>query len=123
MERSYFSWKSNSDCEFILPVFSLADNFSVMLQFSKYLQNKNIETDTAKCNLMFLEDTLIDKRNNADSISELIFNAAKVVMEEMDVDNKIPEFQDKRIGKFFLMLLIFCQWITGSHLHSGIRFY
>jgi hypothetical protein len=26
-----------SDCEFILPVFSSADTFSVMLQFSKYL--------------------------------------------------------------------------------------
>jgi hypothetical protein len=39
---------------------------------------------------LFLEDTLIDKRNNANSISELIFNAAKVMMEEMGVDNKIP---------------------------------
>ena len=26
-----------SECEFILPVFSSADNFSVMLQFSKYI--------------------------------------------------------------------------------------
>jgi hypothetical protein len=45
-------------------------------------------------------------KDNADSISELIFNATEVMMEEMDVDNKIPEVQGKGIGKIFLMLLI-----------------
>lgn len=30
----------------------------------KYLQNKNTEVDTVKCNLKFLEDTVMDSRNN-----------------------------------------------------------
>jgi hypothetical protein len=34
-------------------------------------------------------------------------------MEEMGVDNTIPEFQGKSIGKMFPMLLIFCLWTTG----------
>jgi hypothetical protein len=35
------------------------------------------------------------------------------MMEEIDVDNKIPEVQGKGKGKIFLMLLIFCLWTTG----------
>jgi hypothetical protein len=46
-------------------MFSLANTFSVKWLFSKYLQNKNIEINTAKHNLKFLEDIWTKSPTNA----------------------------------------------------------
>jgi len=46
------------------------DVISEMVQFGTNERNKSVKTDTAKRSLRFLQDILIDKRNNADSVSE-----------------------------------------------------
>ena len=60
--------------------------FNVMLPCSKYLQNYYVHIDTSKCNLKFFEESLIDKRNNTDSVSVSVFRAAEVMMEEWGAD-------------------------------------
>ena len=56
-------------------------------QLSTNKRNKNVKTDTAKLSSNFLEDTLtIDRRNNVDSIVDLIFNA--VLKQELGVPDK-----------------------------------
>jgi hypothetical protein len=63
-------------------------------------------------------DTLIDKRNHADSTFESIFNAAEVMMEEPALIFKFPDkVPAKCTGKIFLMLLIFYLGTTGTVIY------
>lgn len=63
------------------------DVISEMVQFGTNKRNKSVKTDTAKRSLNFLQDILIDKRNNADSVSEFSFNA--VMKEELAIPHKV----------------------------------
>jgi hypothetical protein len=75
--------KNVCDCDWNCDVISEA------VQFGTKKRNKNFKTDTTKLSLKFLDDTLIGKRNNADSIFELIFNA--VMKEELGVPDKVQD--------------------------------
>lgn len=89
--------KAVCDCEFIITLYTLADIFAVTLPFSKYLQSKNIDVESATTKLKLLIETLNSKRSNADTYFEtFILKEASKLMDVLDVELKIPRVTSRQ---------------------------
>ncbi|KAG8180978.1 hypothetical protein JTE90_024726 [Oedothorax gibbosus] len=88
-----------SNCEFIITLFSLTDVLSSTVVLSKYLQEESVDIVSATNKVEQAIKILKEKRTNCDKLFSIIFHSSKEVMEEMDVEVRLPRRTKKQVHR------------------------
>ncbi|XP_060868780.1 52 kDa repressor of the inhibitor of the protein kinase-like isoform X7 [Metopolophium dirhodum] len=87
---------SISNCEFIISLYSLSSVLAVTYHASKTLQGKYQDILTSSEIIENIISILKNNRSDCDTNFQNIFNECKDLMEELDVDIKIPRIAGKQ---------------------------
>jgi len=87
---------SISNCEFIISLYSLSSVLAVTYHASKTLQGKNQDILTSSEVIENIISILKNNRSDCDTNFQTIFNECKDLMEELDIDIKIPRIAGKQ---------------------------
>ncbi|XP_025418958.1 uncharacterized protein LOC112689455 isoform X2 [Sipha flava] len=87
---------SISNCEFIISLYSLSSVLAVTYHASKTLQGKYQDILTSSEVIENIISILKNNRSDCDTNFQTIFNECKDLMEELDVDIKIPRIASRQ---------------------------